>query len=201
MNGAIEDGKLTLHDGTQIDVMTGKKVKTTTTSYEIPNTTQAQDMVIATRRKLSDLPTIPEHMNVVGVILAYSLFGLAEDEVAIATGLPIDQIHRIKMMSEYDRMHTAVVEQVMKHETTQVKDYITQASMKAAKKMVELVDSETEVVSQIAAKDILDRAGHRPADFIAEQRSKSETDLTIKFVKEDRTKPMPTIDLKPINKE
>lgn len=197
----IENGELVLKDGTRIDMVSGKKVHVETSHYEVPTRSEAQDIVVTARRKLADLPAMPEHMNVIGVILSYSLFGLENEEIAIATGLPLEQVNRIKMMAEYDEMHTAVTTQIMRGETENVRTFITSASMKAAKKMVQHIDSENEIISMQAAKDVMDRAGHRPADMIIEQRSKSESDLTIKFVKEDRTQPMPTIDMKPVSIE
>lgn len=193
-----EDGQLQLADGSKIDMLTGKKVRVEQTRYTVPSMTEAQELVLNTRRKLSDLPALPENMNVIGVILSYSLFGLAEDEIAIATNLPLDQVTRIKMMPEYNEMLEAVQNQVLRSEVSNVKNFISAHAHKAAHKMLEHIDSENEMTSLMASKDILDRAGHRPADHIIEQRMKSESDLTIKFVKEDRSQPMPVIDLKPI---
>lgn len=195
----IEGDELLLADGTRISVATGKKIQQTKTSYSIPNTTEAQRLVTAANRKLSDLPAMPETMNVVAVILSYTLFGVTDDEIAIATNLPLDQIRRIKMMAEYDEMHDTVIKQIMESETTDVRNLFSQFSRKAAYKVADLADSDNEVIALTASKDILDRAGHRPADMIVEQRNKMETDLTIKFVREDKTQSMPVIDLKPIN--
>src|SRR5678815_5301503 len=50
---------------------------------EVPTQREAQRIVTQTRRKLSELPEVPRTMNAVGVVLSYTLFGLADDELSL----------------------------------------------------------------------------------------------------------------------
>lgn len=190
---------ISLADGTQIDVSTGKIVRqSSVTSITVPTNSEAQKLVTAARRKVSDLPALPATMTPIAAVLSYSLFGLEDAEIAIALTLPIDQVVRIKMMPEYDSMLAAVCEQIMQAETANIRNVFTQKSKKAAETMVDIMEnSDSDMMKITAAKDVLDRAGHRPADMVIEQRSRNESELRIKFVKEDRTSPLPVIDITP----
>lgn len=190
------EGQHRLADGTVVDVNSGRVVRNTT-HIEIPTVHTAQSLVAATRRKLAELPSIPERMHPIAVVLSYKLFGLVDDEIALALNWPVEQVARIQQMREYADMHEAVVNSIMQGETANVRDLFTKYSRNAAVKMIDMMNSEDEGVAIAATKDVLDRAGHRPADMIVEQRSKMQADLVIKYVKEDRSADMPVIDIKP----
>jgi hypothetical protein len=66
----------------------------------------------------------------------------------------------------------------------------------AANKVIELAASDSEVLAFKASQDVLDRAGHRPADIV-EHRVKMEDALNIVFIKKDETQEVPTIDVTP----
>ena len=67
-------------------------------------------------------------------------------------------------------------------------------SRNAATTVVGLLNSDNETTQLSAAKDILDRAGHRPVDVI-EHRHKMEGGLTIEYV--EKKDDIPTIDITP----
>jgi hypothetical protein len=64
----------------------------------------------------------------------------------------------------------------------------------AAKKIINLAQSDAEVLAFKASQDVLDRAGHRPVDIV-EHRHKMEDALNIVYIKKDETIPVPTIDV------
>lgn len=192
--------ELVLADGTKIDAKSGAIIKPIEdVGVAVPRESEARRIVVATRRKLADLPAVPDTMNVVAVVLSYHLFGLSNDEIAIAIRLTVDQVERIKESNEFVELHKKVVDQVMLVEAQDVRDLITQASKDAARKIVELTRSENELTAMYASKDVLDRAGHRPADVIIEKRTKLDKTLTVRFVKEEKKESMPIIDLQPVN--
>ena len=70
------------------------------------------------------------------------------------------------------------------------------SSKLAANKMVAMVNSSNEATALSAAKDILDRGGHRPADVV-EHRLRVDGGLKIEIVRKDASSSFPTIDVKP----
>jgi hypothetical protein len=122
------------------------------------------------------------------------MYGLDTLEIAVATGLPMDQINEIRMSNEYAIMQRAVVDSVMEAETGDVKDFIKKASRKAAQKVSHLVEHADPDVAMRASKDVLDRAGLRPADVV-ELRGRMDMGLVIEVVdRRDDTK-RPVIDM------
>ena len=161
---------------------------------EIPTHTEAQKLVTATRRKLSDLPEVPKTMNAVSVVLSYTMFGLGDEEIAIATGLTTEQVGRIKVSEPFTQMHDAVVRNIMESETDVVRDILAKNARSAATVMVEALQAGNRSDRMAAARDIMDRSGHRPADVV-EHRHRVDGGLVIEYVKRDTAEKFPTIDM------
>jgi hypothetical protein len=160
---------------------------------EVPTHAEAQRIVVATRRKLSELPEVPRTMNAVGVVLSYTLFGLDDEEISIATGLSVEQIGRIKLDDPYTQMHTAIVRTILDSETEVVRDLFTKNARNAARVVVAAMEEGTRADRMAAAKDILDRSGHRPSDVV-EHRHRMDGGLVIEIVKRNDTV-LPQIDM------
>jgi hypothetical protein len=121
-------------------------------------------------------------MNAVGVILCYTLYGLDDEEIAIATGLTSVQVGRIKVSDPYTQMHETIVRTVLDSETDVVRDLLSKNATRAASVMVEALDAGSRGDRMAAARDILDRSGHRPADVV-EHRHRVDGGLVIEYVK------------------
>jgi hypothetical protein len=160
---------------------------------EIPTHREAQRVITATRRKVADLPEVPKTMNAIGAVLSYTLFGLDDEEIAVATGFSIDQIGRIKMSDPYTQMHETVVRTVLDSETDVVRELLAKNARNAAHVMVDALQAGSRGDRMAAAKDILDRSGHRPSDVI-EHRHRVDGGLTIEYVKRDGNA-VPAIDM------
>lgn len=160
---------------------------------EVPTQREAQRIITQTRRKLSELPEVPKTMNAIGVVLSYSLFGLGDEETAIATGLTTEQIGRIKVSDPYTQMHDAVVRSVLEAETGVVRDLLQRKAHDAAQVMVAALSEGTRADRISAARDILDRSGHRAADVV-EHRHRMDGGLVIEIVKRDSAD-VPTIEM------
>ena len=95
MNEALPspDTPLVLADGTVIDPSTGQPLQVPSAFVEIPDAIRAQEIVGRTKRRVVDLPEPPKTMNAIGVVLMYTMYGLARQEIAIATSLTIEQQH------------------------------------------------------------------------------------------------------------
>ncbi len=183
----LADGRVVMPDGS---VESGPQKQE---FVEVPTHAEAQQIVTATRRKLSDLPEVPRTMNAVGVVLSYTLFGLDDEEIAIATGLSVDQIGRIKVNDPYTQMHDAIVRSIIDGETEVVRDLFTKNAKRAAKTVIAALEEGSRSDRMAAAKDILDRSGHRPSDVI-EHRHRMDGGLVIEIVRRDAAV-MPVIDM------
>jgi len=159
----------------------------------IPTHDEARALVVSTRRKLSDLPDVPKAMNPISVVLSYALFGLDNEEIALATNLRVSQIASIRMSDAYRSMHDTVVSTILHAESDDVRTMFTQHSRAAARQMADMLTSPNASIRMAAAKDILDRGGHRPADVV-EHRHAMSGGLTIEVVRKDDTSP-PIIDM------
>ena len=186
----LADGRLVYPDG-RVDHVDGP----VDGLVEVPTHAEAQRIVTAARRKLSELPEVPRTMNAVSVVLAYSLFGLDDEEIAIATGLSVEQIGRIKVGDPYTQMHDAVVRTVLDSETNVVRELFVKNARAAAQVVVRAMEEGTRSDRMAAAKDVLDRSGHRPSDVV-EHRHRMDGGLVIEIVKRDGAQ-MPVIDMEP----
>ena len=186
---------LRLLDGTLVypGGQTGSGAVTPSGFVEIPTHREAQKVITATRRKLADLPELPKTMNAVGAILAYTLFGMDDEEIAIATKLSIEQVARLKMGDAYGQMHEAIVRTIVDSETDVVRDMLAKNARNAAATMVEALQAGNRSDRMAAARDILDRSGHRPADII-EHRHRVDGGLVIEYIKRG-SEDVPVIDM------
>lgn len=187
----LADGSLIYPGGR--DPRMGARGNEPSRMVEIPTHSEAQRIITATRRKVSDLPEVPRTMNAVGAILSYSLFGLDDEEISIAIGVPIEQVGRIKMSDAYTQMYDAVVRTVLDSETDVVRELLAKNAKAAANVMVDALAAGTRQDRMAAARDILDRSGHRPADVV-EHRHRVDGGLVIEYVKRDQVN-APTIDM------
>lgn len=186
----LADGRVVYPDG-----RTGgeEKLDAKPKFVEVPTHAEAQRIVTAARRKLSELPEVPRTMNAVGVVLSYTLFGLDDEEIAIATGMSVDQVGRIKVGDPYTQMHEAIVRTVLDSETNVVRELFIKNAKTAAQVVVRAMDEGTRADRMAAARDILDRSGHRPSDVV-EHRHRMDGGLVIEIVKRDGVQ-LPVIDM------
>ena len=187
---------LVLADGTKINPLDGKILKDDIL-VEVPNTREIQRDIVAARKRIADLPLPPEQMNTLSLVMAYSVFGLSDKDIGNVLGLPQEQIHNIKMNNVYNELQQNLVQSIIHSDTTEVRDLFVLNSKTSAQLFVDTVnDSEMGIGTRLsAANNILDRAGHRPADIV-EHRHKVEGGLRIEYVKKEE-QDIPTIDVTP----
>ena len=171
---------MVLPDGTKINLETGKPQAKQ--YVDIPSNTEAQALVTSARRKLVDLPDIPERMNAISCVVAYTLFGLDEDEIALALNVPVERVVAIQMLDAFHDMTDAVAKGIQQTDIDPVTNAISQQSMIAVNKVVSTMnEAEDEKLQFDAARDLLDRAGHRPNDT-KERQHQLEAHFTIEMV-------------------
>ena len=167
---------LVLADGTIINPDNGH-VMSDDPVVKVPNTSELQREIVASRIRISDLPVPPKQMNTLSVILSYSLQGISDNDIANVLLIDKDKIITIK---ESD---------------PNVRGVFVQHSRGAAQVMFDVVtDPEMGIMTKMnAAKDILDRAGQRPVDVV-EHRHKMEGGLTIEYVEKKDDLPVINIE-------
>lgn len=158
---------------------------------EVPSNGQAVRIIEGARRRLSELPLTPKHLNPIACICLYTMYGIDSLEISLATGLSVEQINAIRMSNEYAMMQRAVVDSVMETNTGEVKDYVKKSASKAAQRVTAMVDHPNADIALRASKDVLDRAGLRPADVV-ELRGRMDMGLVIEVVdrREDHNRPV-----------
>ena len=191
---------LILADGTKIDPTTGKAIKEKKQQQfvEVPNGIDAQALVARTRKTVAELPLPPEQLSGVALVAFYSLFGLPDAEISIATGtkLTIPQIKQIRELDAYKDFMTTAKDNILNTAVDQVREKFQKHAINAANKVIELAESENEVLAFKASQDVLDRAGHRPADVV-EHRHKMEDALNIVFIHKNEGQEVPVLDIVP----
>jgi|TARA_R110000823_G_scaffold135795_2_gene265046 hypothetical protein len=183
---------LVLADGTRINPENGTPMPSEVL-IEVPNTEQIKREIVASRKRISDLPVPPNQMNTISVVLSYSLFGISDEDIAHTLSIPLDQIHNIMSSDAYKELQDTFVSNIIESDLSDVRGMFVQKSRSAADVMFSLMSSENEATRGSAAKDVLDRAGQRPVDVV-EHRHKMEGGLTIEYVEKKDNLPVINIE-------
>lgn len=190
---------LTLADGTQIDPNTRKplnqpRVDRRVREHAAPSANKlANERRHSTRMRINELPCDPKTANVYGVVLFYVLMGIPDLDILDATGMSPAQLKSIKGSDAFDELRSKLVGAVREAQTSEVRGIIANASAIAAETIVSLMDSSDEKIALAAAKDIMDRDGHRPADVV-EHRHAMDGEMRIRIIRDQRDE-TPVIDL------
>lgn len=185
---------LQLADGRVIDTSTGVLLDDTRKFVEVPSYTDARNMVFETRKRIVDLPVPPKEMNAINVVLVYTMFGLDVDEISIATNLSAKQVKHIQATDAFNNMMRDVAAAIIEQDKEDVRNVFTKNAKLAANRIVNMINSDDEKVAYVAAKDVLDRDGHRPADVV-EHRHKMTGGLHIIVEHKDANDDLPIIDV------
>jgi hypothetical protein len=153
-----------LPDGTVVQPVGAESFKQNMT--EVVSNTEAQRIVSNTRRKLAEMPAVGGQMNALSAVLVYTVSGLSDEEISIATGFTRDQLRRMRDSGAYKSIEQYMVEAVKAETASEVKAILVAGEITAAHKMVELVESEDHRVAFSASRDLLSRGGHDAAQKI-----------------------------------
>ena len=174
---------------TEIKLPNGKVVtKVEPNKYKdaliLKSNTQLQIEEAKARRKIEDLPIQNSKMNTISVVLSYYLFGLSVKDISLITKLPENQISSIIMLPAFDEMMKEVTKAIIEKDTDDVRNYISMQTKAAAKKVVDIMENGPVKYALDAAKDVLDRGGHRPVDIV-EHINRMDGELRIVHIKKD----------------
>ncbi len=186
---------LVLADGTKIDPVNGSVINDEIL-VEVPNTETIKQEIVAARKRINDLPVPPKQMNTLSVIISYSLFGLSDHDIAYLLSIETDELKNIKSSDVYIELQKTLVQNILASDASDVRGMFVQHSKDAASVMFNaMIDQANGVNTRMAAaKDVLDRAGHRPADVV-EHKHSLEGGLTIEYI--DNKNEIPVIDVTP----
>lgn len=145
-------------------------------------------------RKLSDLPETPRNMNPICVIVAYTMFGLTIPDISVATNLTEEQVANIQQSDAFTSMRDTLIGNVIDAEAASVRDMFSKQARSAVHVMVDSLHNGARATRMSAAKDILDRAGHRPADIV-DHRHSVHGGLVIEVVRKSEGESVPTIEM------
>ena len=183
---------LVLADGTIINPIDGSVVEDTPALLiEVPNAEEAQQIIVAQRRRIADLPVPPNQLNTISVILTYSMMGVSDEDIGMQLGLSSEQVERVKASDGYAEIQRTCTRKIIESNKDHVRNMFVANAKHAANKTFELLGSKRSDVAQRAADSILDRAGLRAVDVV-EHRHKVEGGLRIEYV--DKQDKVPTID-------
>jgi hypothetical protein len=186
---------LILADGTKVDPSTGKVIKEKKQRFvEIPSASKAVAIVARTKRSIAELPVPPSKMNGLSLVLFYTLYGLADQDIAIALNISRQQVENIKKLEEYQNIFNDVQRTILEHEANDVRNIFQQHAANAARKVVDIAENadDDSVLGFKAAQDILDRAGHRPVDTVMHKHQMDDS-LKIVYIKKDEGTAIPDI--------
>lgn len=160
----------------------------------LPSRAEAEQIVHRAYRKLAELPAPAKTTNPIGIIISYELFGLSDEDIAIATKLTIPQINQIRRHEAYSSMRKQITENVVNAGVTEVKSLFVEKQKKAADRVIELVDSPKGNIALKASAMVLGGAG------VSLQASATAKDnvmegIAIVIIEKDSKDNIPTIDL------
>lgn len=194
---AAPNEPLVLADGTKIDPSSGAVIQDAPPPalIPVPTNSEAINIVTRTRKSVNDLPDVPKRMNIISVVLSYKMFGLDDEEIAVALGISLDQVVNIQGLDAFKKMREEITESILQRDSDEVRNIFKQHAKRAARKVVTIMEESDGALGLSAAKDLLDRDGHRPADVV-EHRHSMEGGLTIHVVKKGGDD-LPAIDVTP----
>lgn len=192
--GPIEVGPLVLADGTRIDTGTGEVEKPPRIPIAPPSSFEIIHSEAAVSRRVDDLPVSPKQLNAIGVIFVYTLLGVSDEATSNAIGISLESIQKIRQSDGYRKVFDAVVEQINESDQEYVRNLFIRGGKVAASKVLDLVESDNEATAIMAAKDVLDRGGHRPVDVV-EHRHRLEGGLKIEIISKSSDAVIPHMEI------
>ena len=183
---------LELADGTLIDPLSGSPVVEEDDSSPLDLFDFGKELSVPIKRT-DELPVEASQMPAYATILAYALLGVTDADIGRTLKIDYDKIIAIKESGQYTELQVMLMSAVAIVGQNDVRGVFDKYAKNAAAELISQMNSKNEVARSMAAKDVLDRAGHRPADIV-EHKHKVEGGLTIEYIKKDSIEPV-TIDM------
>lgn len=146
---------LILPNGTEIAPDGSIKDPAVEAATIVENGSTAIAMVQRMRRTLGDMPDVPRNMNPVTCIIVYTQCGLDDENIAACLSTDVETVQRLKSSEIYSKLTEMFEERVFDDEARTARHIISKHSARAAKKMVDLVDSKSGDLALAASRDVL----------------------------------------------
>lgn len=130
---------------------------------------------------------LPANFRAFALVSALEVWGLTIADIAEALDRGFEDIKAIQQSEGYLQFRSEMIDGALEAETNDVRQIFVAASARAARGVVQLLDSVNPDARTFAMKETLDRGGFRPVDIV-EHRIKHENDLRIIYTKDDKSK-------------
>lgn len=188
----MSDEPLRLADGTLVFPDGSVQSDEQKRFVEVPTRSAAQRQVEKVRKTLLDLPVPPKNANGVGLVVFYRMWGLGNTDIALALGVTEEQVQAISVSPAYEMLYNDVIKRMVERDGEEIAAKISSYSHEALERVIDTVrNSDSEKYALIAARDLLDRGGHRPVDLVMHKHELDAT-LKIEYVKQQ---PMVEVEL------
>ena len=132
---------LVLADGTRINPIDGAVIEEEVL-VEVPNTEQIKREIVASRKRISDLPVPPGQMNTLSVVISYSLFGISDEDISSALLIPLEQLQTIKSSDEYTNLQGQFIKNILESDLSDVRGLFVERSRSAANLMIDTLENQ-----------------------------------------------------------
>lgn len=160
------------------------------TKLEVAAPGKEQHDALRIRRSLADMPLPAKQLNFISAVLCYTLIGLSDRDISEALNVSVDQVERAKVTDAYTTVSEYVTKSIIDEDADNVRAMFSANAKNAGRRVLSLMDSEDEKVALKASQDVLDRAGHRPADVLL-VKGQLDNILRIQYIDDEA---MPVID-------
>mgnify|MGYP007071567156 CR=1 FL=1 len=160
----------------------------------VATNTEAQALVTSTRRKLLEMPGTPAQLNGWSVVLVYTASGLDDNEIALALRITPNQVRNIRKQPGYQQLEQFMISAAKEQSANDVQNILASGEIKAANRLVALVDEPVDGKLALAAvNSLLDRRGHKAAEKV-DIRNEMINTFRIEYV-DKRGAEAPVIDM------
>ncbi len=160
----------------------------------VATNTEAQSLVTSTKRKLLEMPGTPAQLNGWSAVLVYTASGLDDNEIALALRITPNQVRNIRKQPGYQQLEQFMLNAAKEQSANDVQSILASGEIKAANKLVALVDEPVDGKLALAAvNSLLDRRGHKAAEKV-DIRNEMVNTFRIEYV-DKRGAEAPVIDM------
>lgn len=154
----MPDTLLTLKDGTQIDVNTGRPPQAV--ARDAPRSTLATPEV-STKRFIADCPVDKRTLAAILAVGSFELCGFNDDDTCSALGIDLARLQSARDHPEYRRVIDMLVEGAHEYRRSDVESMFAAHAPAAAGVLIDSIGSDDPAIRFAGANGVLDRAGYR----------------------------------------
>lgn len=158
----------------------------------------AKNIVSTERRTVKDLPASNVKLQTaINVCIVYQLLGLTDNEVAFITGIPLEDMPRIKNDPAYQETFDVIFGQMISVNSNSLQSKIAHYAGEALDNVINIAKTSKHEMARLKAnQDVLDRAGLHPEVLFGKNKQEDGFDsLKIVIQSDDDKETKVDIDL------